>query len=223
MVRAMAFNNMKNTMPPGTAESPETTDTTTAENEQTGRIEPEDWQEPSARPADAEAPTEADADADVYDRAEDEEPGTPVAVTGTEAEGTGSRGFGAGAVAIVSAGLGLSSLTGTPLSEMMRNRQEIIGQIETSAGGGGDQVEALYGAPWHTAAIMNGVVALVAVLLGGALLVGLAQQSDSRQWVRAVALGGVVLGAIGLVVAGGMYLDIFGPQPELPPAPAPPG
>lgn len=125
---------------------------------------------------------------------------------------------GLGAGAAVSAGLGLSSLTGTSLSEMLRSRKEIVGQIEAATGGGGDQVEALYGAPWHTAALVNGIFALVAVLIGsGVLLVARVRRADPGQpWVTAVALGGVVLGAIGLLVAGGMYVDLFADQPALP-------
>lgn len=128
-------------------------------------------------------------------------------------------GFVAGFAAVVSAGLGLSSITGTSLSDMLRARQEIIGQIEASTGGGGDQVEALYGAPWDVAAVVNGIFALLAVLIGGALLGLLARRSDATSWMKAVALGGTVLGVLGLVIAGGMYLDLFGAQPELPAAP----
>ncbi|WP_199431345.1 hypothetical protein [Qaidamihabitans albus] len=127
-----------------------------------------------------------------------------------------ARGFLAGGAAIVSAGLGLSSLTGTALGDMLHSRMEIIGQIEASTGAGGDQVEAFYGAPWHTAALINGAFALVAVLIGGVLLAAHARRPDTAPWAKAVALGGVLLGAIGLLVAGGMYLDIFASAPELP-------
>lgn len=128
----------------------------------------------------------------------------------------------AGAGAVVSAGLGLSSLTGNSLSEMLRSRKEIMGQIEASTGGGGgDQVEAAYGAPWHTVALVNGIFALVALLVGGAVLAALARRADSQPWVKAISLGGAVLGVIGLAVAGGMYFDLFAAQPELPQQPAP--
>lgn len=132
-------------------------------------------------------------------------------------------GFLAGAGAVLSAGIGVSSLTGTSLSEMLRSRQEVIGQIEAGAGGGGgDQVQALYGTPWHTTAVVNGIFALIAVLIGGALLAVHAKRADTRPWVKAVALGGVVLGTLGLLVAGGMYFDLFGAQPELPAMPQAP-
>ncbi|OEV31126.1 hypothetical protein AN219_06895 [Streptomyces nanshensis] len=139
-----------------------------------------------------------------------------------------SGGLGAGAAAVVSAGLGLSALTGTSLSEMLRDRKQLIGQIESSAqgpqggGGGADQINALYGAPWHATALVNGIFALLAVIVGGVLLAVVAKRADTRSWVKAVALGGVVLGAIGLLVAGGMYFDLFAAAPEVPSTPTAP-
>lgn len=137
-------------------------------------------------------------------------------------------GTGAGAGAVVSAALGFASLTGTSLSEMLRDRKQLIGQIESSAqgpqggGGGADQINALYGAPWHATALLNGIFALLAVLVGGVLFALVAKRAETASWVKAVALGGVILGVIGLVVAGGMYLDLFAPAPEMPSAPAGP-
>lgn len=128
-------------------------------------------------------------------------------------------GFAAGAAAVVSAGLGLCSLTGTALGDMLRARKELMGQIEASTGGGGDQIAGIYSAPWHTAALLNGFFAFAAVVVGGALLAVHAKRADTRSWVKAVALGGVILGAFGLVVAGGMYFDLFAAKPELPAAP----
>ncbi|GAA1234699.1 hypothetical protein GCM10009676_18080 [Prauserella halophila] len=139
----------------------------------------------------------------------------PAAGAGAKRSATGVL----GGIAVVSSGLGLSSLIGNPLSDMLRAREEIVGQIEAGTGGGGDQIEAFYGAPWHTAALVNGVVALVAAVIGGVVLAVQARRSDSSPWVIAVALGGVVLGLLGLLVAGGMYLDLFAAQPELPTAP----
>lgn len=157
---------------------------------------------------------------------EQEETPGPAAAAGAGEDRAGESGVaktafagggGAGAAATVSAGLGLSSLTGTSLSDMLRSHKEIVGQIESAIGGGGDKVEALYGAPWQTAALVNGIFGLVAVLIGGVVLATRGRRADPGQlWVTAVALGGVVLGAIGLLVAGGMYLDLFADQPALP-------
>ncbi|HEV7629055.1 MAG TPA: hypothetical protein VGO89_21405 [Streptomyces sp.] len=138
------------------------------------------------------------------------------------------RGLGSGAAAVVSAGLGLASLTGTSLSEMLRERKQMIAQIEASSqqqGGGAspsDQITAAFSAPWHATALFNGVFALLAVVVGGVLFARVAKQADSRSWVKSVALGGVILGVLGLLVAGGMYFDILAGPPTAPEAPAAP-
>jgi len=129
-------------------------------------------------------------------------------------------GFVAGAGAVVSAGLALCSISGTSVGEMLHSRKELIGQIESSTGGGGDQINAFYSAPWHTAAFLNGIFAFLAVVIGGVLLAVVAQRADTRSWVKAVALGGVILGAIGLLIAFGMYFDLFANAPELPKTPS---
>lgn len=153
----------------------------------------------------------------------DQLPETPQENTeaGGESTATGATGgFVAGAVATVGAGLGLSSLTGTPLGNMLRSRAEIVGQIKASTGGGGDPVEAFYSAPWHTAALVNGIFAVIAVVLGGGVLLTASVRNNSiRPWVKAVALGGVLLGVLGLLVAGGMYFDLFAGRPEMPAMP----
>ncbi len=43
-----------------------------------------------------------------------------------------------------------------------------------------------------------------------------AGRTSTQPWVRAVALGGVVLGGIGVIVSGGMALDLFAAQPAMP-------
>lgn len=184
----------------------------------------EEVREPSTEPAGSGSPepertaTDAVTEHPVTEGPVAEEPRT--GDSGSEgndnAAGT-ADGFVAGAAAVVSAGLALSSLTGTGVGDMLRARAEIVGQIQASTGGAGiDQVEAFYGAPWDTAALVNGAVALVAVVIGGVLLAASSGRPTAREWVRSVAFGGVVLGAIGLFVAAGMYLDLFAAAPELP-------
>ncbi|KID32133.1 hypothetical protein [Prauserella rugosa] len=148
------------------------------------------------------------------------QPAATVPPTAAAGSGKGSGSGVLGGIAVVSTGLGLSSLIGNPLSEMLRARQEIMGQIEAGMGGAGsDQIESFYGAPWHTTALVNGVIALVAAVIGAVVLLVHTRRSDARPWVTALAVGGLVLGLIGLVLAGGMYLDLFASQPELPAAP----
>ncbi|MGW8379565.1 hypothetical protein [Streptomyces sp. ODS28] len=137
-----------------------------------------------------------------------------------EPKDSGRTGLGAGAAAIISAGLGLASITGTSLSEQMQARKQLMGQIESQmggpGGGGGDQIQAMYGGPWHMTALFNGMFALAAVLVGGVLLGVLAGRAHRGGWARPVALGGLLLGVIGLVVCGGMFFDLFAPAPKIP-------
>lgn len=211
----MALDNMRNTA---------TTDRT-PEPEADGEPNLEESRESSAAPANSgssapvasvtESVTEDSATPDV------EDPGTgSSSPEGPDNAAGTADGVGAGAAAVVSAGLALSALTGTGIGDMLRARAEIVGQIEASVSGGAvDQVEAFYGSPWDTAALVNGAVALVAVVIGGVLLAAHSGRPTTRAWVRAVALGGVVLGGIGLLVAVGMYLDLFAAAPELPRTP----
>ncbi|WP_100448527.1 hypothetical protein [Glycomyces xiaoerkulensis] len=129
-------------------------------------------------------------------------------------------GFVSGALAFVSAALGLVSLTGTSIADKLHARREIIGQIDSSSGADVDQMELFYGAPWSTVAFTNGAFGLLAMLLGGGVLLVLWGLSvDTRPWVKALALGGVILGGIGLLIAVGMNLDLFADQPVIPTAP----
>ncbi|MFE9384333.1 hypothetical protein ACFYMO_14065 [Streptomyces sp. NPDC007025] len=167
--------------------------------------------------ADEDGGDEPGADEDGGDGAADDGPRAADSVSGRRRDWAG------GAVAVLSAGLGLASLTGTSFSDMLRERKSLIGQIESSAQGSGgsaaDQVNSLYGAPWHAAAVVNGIFAALAVVVGALLLAALTGRSRARGWVKAVALGGVLLGLVGLLVAGGMYFDLFAAQPEVPAAP----
>ncbi|MCZ0970701.1 hypothetical protein O1L55_02575 [Streptomyces albulus] len=150
----------------------------------------------AASDTDAESDADADADAD----AEDATPEEPAAA-----------GAAAGAGAVVAAGLGLASVTGTWLSTLLAERQTLLGQIKLQSGKATDQIAAVYGAPWHTTALVNGVFAVLAMLVAAVVLTG-----RRPAWVRAVAWGGLVLGLLGLVISAGMYLDLFASMPSLP-------
>jgi hypothetical protein len=131
-----------------------------------------------------------------------------------------------GAAAVVSAALGLASLTGTWLSDLMSSRQELIGQINGQTLTPPEQVATIYGTPWHTIALFNGFFALAAILVAGAALIVPAigkSGEESPTWVRAVAFAGLALGTIGLVIAAVMWFDVFTELPAVPEAPAVPG
>ncbi|MFJ7409235.1 hypothetical protein ACIQWZ_00330 [Streptomyces sp. NPDC098077] len=135
------------------------------------------------------------------------------------------HGVGAGAAAVVSAALGIVALTGAWTGRVAAERETLIGQIQTSGGGSpAQQISEIYGDAWHTTALVNGVFAVLALLVGVFVLVrpafGAPSERPQPTWVRAVALAGVALGAIGVLISAGMYFDLF---MTLPTAGAPAG
>ncbi|MEU1619956.1 hypothetical protein ABZ479_21970 [Streptomyces sp. NPDC005722] len=183
--------------------------------EPTTADQPQALDEPGRRedPQDSEAREEAEArqEADDVDAAEQSDAtGTP------EAADASTPAVVPGAAAVVGAALGLASLTGTWLGTVLAERRQLVGQIHASSGTAAQQIEQIYGAPWHTTAVVNGVCALVAlVVLGAVLLAG----RNAAPWVRAVAWGGLALGVLGLFVAAGTWFDLFGGLPSVAEAP----
>lgn len=148
---------------------------------------------------------EADDGVDTFDR----DPDTAGSTTG----------IAAGAGAVVAAGLGLASVTGTWLGTTLAERANLMGQIKVQSGKAqaADQISAVYGASWHTNALVNGFFALLAVI---AATVVVTTTRHRPTWVKAVAWGGLVLGVLGILISAGMYLDLFGSMPTVPKAPA---
>ncbi|MEV0278681.1 hypothetical protein AB0I22_20175 [Streptomyces sp. NPDC050610] len=153
--------------------------------------------------------------ADGQDSAESEED----ALAEETAARPASSGVFAGAAAVVSAALGFAALSGTWLGTLLAERKTLTGQIKVQSGGSTDQIGAVYGAPWHTTALVNGGFALIALLLAAAVLASRPRTSPAgplAPWVRAVAWGGVALGVIGVLISAGMYFDLFGALPKVP-------
>lgn len=128
-------------------------------------------------------------------------------------------GVAAGAAAVVGAALGFASLTGTWLADLVSARRELTGQLESADGTAAEQISAAYGTPWHTIALFNGLTAVVALIVSAAVLVRPAFGDGALRpvvWVRAVAVAGLVLGALGLVIAAVMRFDVFADLPTVP-------
>lgn len=150
-----------------------------------------------------EAEADADEDEDVDD--EDLEP---------DLYAEARHGVGAGAAAVVSAALGVVALTGAWSGRVAAERETLIGQIKTSGGGSaGQQISEIYGDAWHATALVNGVFAVLALLVGVFVLVrpafGAPAARPQPGWIRAVALAGVALGVLGVLISVGMYFDLF--------------
>ncbi|WP_407287998.1 hypothetical protein [Streptomyces sp. BP-8] len=134
---------------------------------------------------------------------------------GDDGEGTApappATGVAAGAGAVVAAGLGLASVTGTWLGTLMAERQTLLGQIKLQTGKATDQIATVYGTPWHTTALVNGVFAVLAAIVAAVVL-----SRPRAPWVRAVAWAGLALAVLGILISAGMYLDLFGSLPSIP-------
>lgn len=125
-----------------------------------------------------------------------------------------------GAASVAGAALALSSLTGTWLSNVVSQRQGLIGQIKTSSGTAKQQIAAGYGTPWHAIALVNGIFAVVALLVCGGVLLHPASRARAARghWSQALAWGGLVLAVVGLLIAGAMWFDVFADLPAAPTA-----
>ncbi|MFD4003648.1 hypothetical protein [Streptomyces rubiginosohelvolus] len=127
------------------------------------------------------------------------------------------HGVGAGAAAVVSAALGVVALTGAWSGRVAAERETLIGQIKTSGGGSAaQQISEIYGDAWHTTALVNGVFAVLALLVVVLVRPAFGAPADRPQpaWVRAVALAGVALGVLGVLISAGMYFDLFASLPS---------
>ncbi|MGW2090051.1 hypothetical protein [Streptomyces sp. NPDC001880] len=138
---------------------------------------------------------------------------------GLDDSGKQSSGLGA-AAAVAAAGLGVVALTGSWTGKIVAERETLIGQINSSVGGSTAQkIAEIYGDAWHSTALVNGLFALLAVLVGVFALVRPAFGAPSAHpqpgWVRAVATAGIALGVLGVVLSLGMYFDLIVPLPTI--------
>lgn len=129
-------------------------------------------------------------------------------------------GVGLGAAAVVSAALGLVSLTGGWLGTVAQARDSLYGQLETaSTATVSTQIEQVYGNSWNANALVAGIFALVALLVGVFVLVRPAFGNPDRvvqaTWVKSVAWAGVSLATIGLLLAVLKYTDILLSMPTV--------
>ncbi|MFE4547233.1 hypothetical protein [Streptomyces sp. NPDC056785] len=161
-------------------------------------------------PAEAEHVTGAEAVAEEQDDTEDDAPADEDLLVAEEKEATG---VGQGAAAVVSAGLGIVSLTGSWVATVAAARETLVGQLQTSSSASvATQVKEVYGDAWATTALVGGLFALAALIVGVVVLVRPAFGAPGRPqapWIKSVAWAGVSLGVVGLVLAVAKYSDIL--------------
>lgn len=143
-----------------------------------------------------------------------------------EGEATDERagGVGAAACAIVAAALGTVALSGSWVSRVVAERQNLVNQLDLSATADNNaKIAALCSAPWHATALVNGVLATLALLLAVFVLARPAFGTPGRTlptWIRSVAWAAVALGVLGILLFGLMYFDVLLPVPTAPAQPA---
>lgn len=121
-----------------------------------------------------------------------------------EDDGDGEDG-GSGAIAggfgIASLTLGLLSMTGTWLSNAYETRDELIYSEKTSISSTAQEYP-VYASMWHTQALFGMIFALASLLVGAVVLASpsLLLSGRSPGWARGLALGGVIVGAVGLIL-----------------------
>ncbi|WP_123991782.1 hypothetical protein [Streptomyces sp. SAI-126] len=159
----------------------------------------------------AEATPAEDTAAEITDEIDDEEGDELPEVPQEE----GPTGVGQGAGAVVSAALGLVSLTGSWIGTVASARQSLIGQLHAQTATSSDVAKLLdegYGDAWKATALWGGVFALIALIVGVAVLVRPAFGAPGKPqatWIKSVAWGGVALGVIGLLLAVLKYTDFL--------------
>lgn len=125
-------------------------------------------------------------------------------------QGETSKGVLGGAFGIAAGALGLASITGTWVSNVVYERQQLIGSIASNGKSSAQVIAAEYATPWHKVAMLNGVFAVAAVVIAFFVLIGgyFLASRPMPGWARAVAWAALALGVIGLGVSAVMYFDL---------------
>ncbi|MFD7262258.1 hypothetical protein [Streptomyces sp. NPDC059874] len=120
---------------------------------------------------------------------------------------------GAAASAIVAAGLGVVALSGSWVGGIVSERAGVVGRLELSQTADvNGQIAAQFVQPWHATALVNGIFAALALIVGILVLALPALGSPQRTlptWVRSVSWAGVALGALGVLLFVLMYFDLL--------------
>jgi hypothetical protein len=135
-------------------------------------------------------------------------------------EPTGS-GFVSGAFGLTSLVLAVVSLTGGWLGTVYGARAEYVAELNTKTQSTQASLDAFHSS-WHGQAALGGIFAIAALLFGAGVLASpaLLLSGKTPGWARATALGGLILGAIGLLLALLAWFNILAPGLTAPPAAA---
>ncbi|QES44005.1 hypothetical protein DEJ49_26130 [Streptomyces venezuelae] len=199
----------------GTGADAEADEVTAAGEPETVDVTKSDAADAADAKTDVDADADTNTDTDTDDEALDEPDAEPVAAAK-------STDVGMGAAAVVSAALGVIGLSGGWLGTIAGARSNIMGQLDTKArqsASVSDQLQAMYGDSWQATALVAGLFALSALVIGFLVLVRPAFGAPGKEpapWIKSVAWAGFVLGVIGLVLAIAKYSDLLLGLPSAP-------
>ncbi len=137
-----------------------------------------------------------------------------------ETEEAAGSGFVSGAFGITSLVLAAASLTGGWLGTVYGARAEYNAELKAKQQSTQASLDAFHSA-WHAQAAFGGIFALAALLIGAGVLAspGLLLSGRTPTWARATALGGIILGLIGLLLALLTWFNVLAPGLSAPSAP----
>jgi hypothetical protein len=126
-------------------------------------------------------------------------------------EPTGS-GFVSGAFGLTSLVLAVVSLTGGWLGTVYGARSEYVAELNTKTQSTQASLDAFHSS-WHGQAALGGIFAIAALLFGAGVLASPALLLSGRTpgWAKATALGGLILGLIGLLLALLTWFNVLAP------------
>lgn len=113
----------------------------------------------------------------------------------------GGSGVVAGGFGVASLVFGLVSLSGTWLATVYQTRDSLILSAKSNISSQAQEYP-VYASMWHTQALFGMIFALAALLVGAGVLFSpsLLLSGRSPAWSRGMALGGVIVGVVGLLL-----------------------
>lgn len=136
-----------------------------------------------------------------------------------ETEEAVGSGFVSGAFGLTSLVLALVSLGGGWLGTVYGARAEYLVELKTSTQSAQASLNAFHSS-WHGQAAIAGIFAIAALLIGVGVLASpsLLLSARTPAWVRASALGGIILGLVGLLLAILTWFNVLAAGLTAPPA-----
>lgn len=141
--------------------------------------------------------------------------------TEDDGEEPSGSGFVSGAFGLTSLVLAIVSLTGGWLGTVYGARAEYVAELNAKTQSTQGSLDAFHSS-WHGQAALGGIFAVAALLFGAGVLASpaLLLSGKTPAWARATALGGLILGLIGLILALLTWFNVLAPGLTAPSASA---